>query len=132
MVAQYIRSGVNVNIRSCGTSIPFETSVVIGCHKVAKILLISGCSCGLFSLAKNHMFINGLKPKVKKLMKEWGVQDNNVTPLKKRCRSVILNHLSPRADVKIQDIPLPAQLIRFLGISEIDDMVDEYKQANRD
>ena len=132
MVAQYIRSGVNVNIRSCGTSLPFETSVVIGCHKVAKILLISGCSCGLFSLAKNHMFINGLKPKVKKLMKEWGVQDNNVTPLKKRCRSVILNHLSPRADVKIQDIPLPAQLIRFLGVSEIDDMVDEYKQANRD
>ena len=39
------------------------------------------------------------------------MQENNVTPLKQRCRSVILSHLSPRADIqdtryKIQDTKL--------------------------
>ena len=131
VIAQYIRSGVNIISRSYITVFLFEASFLRGYHDVVKMLLISGCSRGLFSLYQNHNFKNRLNPIVVNLMKEWRVQDNHVTPLKKRCRSVILNHLSPRAHVKAHNLPLPAQLIKFLGIPEIDDMVDEYKQADR-
>ena len=126
-IAQYIRSGVDINFRSW-TYInkkvsPFEASVLRGYHNVAEILLISGCSCGVFSWDNNHNFKNNLKPEVEKLMKEWKVQENNVTPLKQRCRSVVLNHLAPGAHMKIGKLPLPGCIIKFLSISEIDDLV---------
>ena len=127
-IAQYIRSGVNINFRSydCtyGKVLPFESSVLRGYHDVATMLLISGCSCGVFSLDENHEFKDDIKPDVEKLMEEWKVQENSVTPLQQRCRSVILNHLSPRADMKIEKLPLPQLLINFLCISEIDEIVD--------
>ena len=136
VIAQYIRSGVNINLKSYDSSyrkvLPFEVSVLRGYHDVAKILLISGCSCGVFSLKRNRKFKNNLKPEVEKLMKEWKVQENNVTPLMQRCRSVILNHLSARADQKIEKLPLPGLLIQFLNISEIDDMVDAYNKIHAD
>ena len=136
VIAQYIRSGVNINLKSYDSSygkvLPFEASVLRGYHDIAKILLISGCSCGVFSLKRNRKFKNNLKPEVEKLMKEWKVQKNNVTPLMQRCRCVILNHLSPRADVKIEKLPLPGLLIQFLNISEIDDMVDAYNKIHAD
>ena len=120
-IAQYIRSGVDIN----GTnikSLPFETSVRFGRQPVAKMLLFSGCSCGVFSLPNNHKFKVNIKPDLEVLMKEWKVQENNVIPLKQRCRCVILNHLSPRADMKIKNLPLPRLIIKFLSIPELDDI----------
>ena len=128
ILAQYIRSGVDVNFRakgyvSPGNVLPFEASVLCGKCKAAEMLLISGCSCGVFSLDDHHEFKDDIKPEVEKLMKEWKVQENNVTSLKQRCRSVILNQLSPRADKKIRKLQLPGCLIKFLRIPEIDDIV---------
>ena len=135
VIAQYIRSGVDINFRSYdrthGKVLPFEASVMRGYHNVAKMLLISGCSCGQFSLNNNREDKVNLKPELKKLMKEWKVQENNVTPLQQRCRSVILNHLSPRADMKIEKLPLPGLLIKLLTITELDVMLD-YKQKSID
>ena len=128
VIAQYIRCGVDINLRSYDgidrKVLPFEASVVCGDHNVAKILLISGCSCGVFSLNSNHEFKNNIKPEVEKLLKEWKVQENTVTPLQQRCRCVILNHLSPRADEKIEKLPLPRWIIKFLFIHDFDDIVD--------
>ena len=134
IIAQYVRSGVDVNFRSYDpiykNLLPFEMSVLRGYHNVAEMLLISGCSRGVFSLDNNHEFKNNVDPEVVKLMKEWKVEENNVISLQQRCRSVILNHLSPRADKKIKKLPLPGMLIKFLRISEIDDIVDAYKEAH--
>ena len=129
-IAQYIRSGVDINFRShdgtydATNSLPFETSVRYGHLSVAKMLLVCGCSCGVFSLPNNHKFKDYVKPEVEKLMKEWKVQENNVTPLQQRCRCVILNHLSPRADMKIGKLPLPGLIIKFLSIPELDAILD--------
>ena len=134
-IALYIRSGVDINLRSYDRiylqTLPFEASVLHGHYDIAKTLLISGCSCGMFNLKRNHKLTNlykiKLKTKLVKLMEEWKVLENNTTPLKQRCRSVILNHLSPRADKKIEKLPLPGRLIKFLNILEIDNIVDAYK-----
>ena len=121
VIVQYIRSGVNINFRSydCrfGKVLPFEAAVMRGYHDVAEMFLIPGCSCGQFSLDNNCED----KPE---LIKEWKVQENNVIPLKLRCRSVILNHLSPRADMKIEKLPLPGLLIKLLSVPELDAMLD--------
>ena len=128
VIALYIRSGVDINFKSYdynyGKVLPFEASVMRGYHNVANILLMSGCSCGQFSLDNSHEDKVGLKPELKKLMKKWKVQENNVTPLKQLCRCVILNHLSPRADMKIENLPLTQLLIEFLSIPELDDLLD--------
>ena len=127
-IAQYIRSGVNINCKfSRGSDLkvlPFEASVLHGRQSVVKMLLFSGCSCGVFSLRNNHKFKDDVKPEVEKLLKEWKVQENNVTPLQQRCRCVILNHLSPRADIKIRKLPLPGLIIKFLSIPELDAILD--------
>ena len=127
-IVQYIRSGVDINFRSYdGTklnSLPFETSVLQEHLSVAKMLLFSGCSCGVFSLHNNHKFKVNIKPDLEAMMKEWKVQENNVIPLKQRCRCVILNHLSPRADIKIGKLPLPGLIIKFLSIPELDAFQD--------
>ena len=127
IIAQYIRSGVDINFRSSysshGNVLPFEASVLHGNCKAAEMLLISGCSCGVFSLDNHHEFKDDLKPEVDEMMKEWKVQENNVTPLKQRCRNVILNQLSPGADKKIGKLQLLGCLVKFLHIPEIDDIV---------
>ena len=119
VIAQYIRSGVNINLKSWdskyGRVSPFEASVLRNRHDVSEMFLISGCSPGVFSnLALTT------KPKLEKLMKEWKLYDNIVIPLKQRCRCVILNHLSPRAHMEIEKLPLPGCLIKFLSIPELD------------
>ena len=128
VIAQYIRSGVNINFKSYdGTYqqvLPFEASVLCGYHDVAELLLISGCSCGVFTWDNSHKFQNNLKPEVVKLMKEWRVQENNVTSLQQRCRSLMLNLLFPQADIKIDKLPLPRCLIKFLSIPELDTVLD--------
>ena len=123
IIAQFIRRGVNINVRSWNYRFknvvsPFEASVMYGRENVSLMLLISGCSRGVFH---NGRFI--ANPKLKKMMKEWNLYDNNVIPLKQRCRRVILNHLSPQADKKIKKLPLPTCLIKFLSIPELDDIV---------
>ena len=81
-------------------------------YGLAEMLLISGCSCGVFCLDKRHRFKNNLKPEVVKRMKEWKVYETNVIPLKQRCRCVILNHLYPRADKKIDKLLVLRCLIK--------------------
>ena len=121
-MAQYIRSGVDINLKSWdskyGMVSPFRNSVLRNCHDIAEMFLISGCSCRVLT----KLTLNA-KPELKKLIKELNVYDNNVIPLQQRCRCVILNHLSPRADLKIQQLPLPRLLIKFLGIPELDSIV---------
>ena len=121
-IAQYIRSGVDINLKSWDSIYgrlfsPFETSLLHDRHYVAKIFYISGCSSGRVN---TYDFKANFHPRLEKLMKEWNMFDNNVIPLKLRCRCVILNHLSARADLKIQELPLPRLLIKFLSIPELD------------
>ena len=124
IIAQYIRYGVDINSKSRthkhGIISPFEASVLLEHYNVSVMLLITGCSRGMFSNLKLKA-----KPELEKLMKEWNVSDNTVTPLKQRCRCVILNHLSPRADLKIKKLPLPPRVIKFLSIPELDSFVYE-------
>ena len=131
VIAQYIRSGIDINLKSWnsryGMVSPFRASILRNCHDIAEMLLISGCSGRVFT----KLTLNA-KPKLKKLMKKWNVYDNNVIPLQQRCRCVILNHLSPRADLKTQELPLPRLLIKFLSIPELDNIVYQYKKAGRE
>ena len=119
VIVQYIRSGIDINLKSWdskyGRVSPFEASVLHDHHYVAEMLLMSGCSGGVLS----NLTLTA-KPKLEKLLKEWNVYDNIVIPLQLRCRCVILNHLSPRADLKIEKLPLPGCLIKFLNIPELD------------
>ena len=128
VIAQYARSGVNINCRSydCtyGTVLTFEASVLHGYNNIAEMILISGFPCGVFRIENKHKFKKKLKAEVKKLMIDWKVQKNNVTPLQHRCRSVILNHLSPQAH--IEKLPLPILLIKFLNFHELDHIIDKY------
>ena len=129
VIAQCIRRGVNINIKSLDFAhqkfvSPFEASVLNNRYYVSVLLLISWCSRGVFS---THKLKDMHKPKLERLMKEWNVYDDNVTPLQLRCRNVILTHLSPRADKKIGKLPLPPCLIKFLSIPELDDIVLVYE-----
>ena len=133
IIAQYLRSGVDVNLRSWvynyGNVSPFEASVLRDRHYISVMLLNFGCSRGVFG---PHKFMAEPKPKLEKLMKQWNVYENNVTSLEQRCRSVILCYLSPRADLKIEKLPLPQCLIKFLSIPELDNIIYEYNTADRD
>ena len=136
VVAQYIRSGVNINLKSWNCvdkryTLPLDASFVHNQHYVFVMLFISGCSGGWFTTHRFNKFIVFAKPKLDKLMKEWKVRDNNVIPLQQRCRTVILNHLSPQADLKIENLPLPPSLIMFLSLPELDDIIDAYNKAGR-
>ena len=120
VIDQYVRIGIDINSKSWDSTYgkvlsPFEACLLHDRHYVLEMLFVSGCSGGVFS----NLTLKD-KPKLEKLMKEWKVYDNNVVPLKQRCRSVILNHLSPRADLKIAKLPMPGGHIRFLSIPELD------------
>ena len=127
LIAQYIRGGVDINVRSWdsryGMLSPFEASVLWHHPYVSVMLLISGCF---------HKFKVNPNFKLEKLMKDWNVYDKKkkAISLRLRCRSVILNHLSPRADKKIENLPLPGCLIKFLSIPELDNIVYEYNKAD--
>ena len=128
VIAQCIRSGVNINFKSfdsiykCVIS-PFEASVLHHRFYVSVMLLMSGCSYGALSTLKMK---DNLAPELIKLMKEWNVHDDNiVTPLQQRCRRVILNHLSPGANLKIRKLPLPGCIIEFISIPDLDRIVHE-------
>ena len=130
VVSQFIKWGVDINNRSYdpryGNILPFEAAVLYNNKCTAEMLLISGCSCGVLSLDTNHMFNVNVESRMKKLMKKWNVHENNVTSLQIQCRRMILKHLSPRAFNKLEECALPRIIVLYLGICELNDVVEEY------
>ena len=133
IIALYIRSGVDVNLMSCdyrhGDVIPFEAAILHGRLYGAEMLLLSGCSCGMYSLGNSDM--TNIPSDLKELMDEWNVHENNAIPLKQLCRKKILSHLSPQADNKITNLPLPTHIITYLGIPELDGVLAQCKTYDR-
>ena len=135
-VSYLIRSGADINCRSfSGTYrnvLPFEAALLgNNSFHAAEMLLISGCSCGSYSLnIDQEVWSNTHYTELANLLKKWNVQDNNVTSLQQMCRTVILKQLSPAANKKIDELPLPVMIIKFLGIPELDDIVDNFKTWN--
>ena len=138
LIALLICNGVDINFRSYdyryGYELPFEAAVLNDSpsdrdfFKVAEILLVSGCSCGVFGLKEDHKFKSEyITDATKNLMMKWNVHENNVKPLQQQCRRMILKHLSPRASKMIEKLPLPQCLIKYLSFPELDDIVDRYK-----
>ena len=129
VIACFIRGGVNVNTRSyhanMGMMLPFEVAVEINHVYAAEMLLVTGCSYGVLSLDRNNHKLRGyISSEMQDLLKKWNVHHNAVLPPQQRCRMVILNHLSPQADKKITELPLPLVLIKYLRISELDDIIN--------
>ena len=133
IIALFIRNGVDINFRSYDRRhdyvLPFEASILHDRLDVAEMLLVAGCSCGVYSLGNNGMA--NIKSDLKDLMEKWHVQENNVIPLEQQCRRMLLNHLSPQADKKIMKLPLPSGVIRYLSIPELDDILDACKTSTR-
>ena len=132
IIACFIRGGVNVNIKSfypcIGAALPFEAAVWRQHIYAAEMFLHYGSSFGVFSLPKEHEYKVDILPDLQVLLKKWKVHKNNVIPLQKRCRMMILNHLCPQADKKITELPLPPILIRYLRIPELDDIIEISKR----
>ena len=135
-VSYLIRSGADINCRSfSGTYrnvLPFEAALLDNnSFHAAEMLLISGCSCGSYSLnIDQEIWSSTHYTELVNLLKKWNVQDNNVTSLQQMCRTVILKQLSPAANKKIDELPLPVMIIKFLGIPELDDIADNFKTCN--
>ena len=135
-VSYLIRSGADINCRSfSGTYrnlLPFESALYgNSSFHAAEMLLISGCSCGSYSLSVDQeIWSNTHYTELVNLLRKWNVQDNNVTSLQQMCRTAILKQLSPAANKKIDELPLPAMIIKFLGIPELDDIADNFKTWN--
>ena len=127
IIACFIRSGVNVDDRwvypDIGNVLPFEAAVWFNHIYAAEMLLLAGCSSGKYSLDINHLPID---PEMRELLKQSEVHKNIVLPLAQKCRRVILNHLSPQADKKIAELPLPPPLIKYLSIPELDDIIETF------
>ena len=142
-LASFIRAGVNVNTRShysgrfctsgpadIGVVLPFEAAVYKNHICAAEILLVAGCSRGIHCLNNICAPKAKIEPEMQELLKEWDVHKNNVLPLQQRCRMVILNHLCPQADKKIKELPLPSQIIKYLNIPELDDILEKHLSVN--
>ena len=131
IIACMIRKGVNVNTRSyhpsMGRALPFEVAVCDNHIYAAEMLLVSGCSRGVNSWNNSSTLNSNISREMQELLKEWNVHKDIVLPLKQRCRMVILNRLCPQADMKIAKLPLPPQLIKYLSIPELDDIVESLK-----
>ena len=142
LVAQFIRSGFDVDCKLhdfyLGDMLPFELAVIRGNGQAAEMLLHAGCSCGKFNLVNNmstginswtiQRFQMYISPELTSLMREWDVNKNNVKPLQQKCRKLILNQLCPRNLKKITELPLPAEMIRYLCILELYDVI--HKRRN--
>ena len=130
-IAGLLRVGVNVNTRSCYPNmdivLPFEAAVYDNHIYAAEMLLVAGCSRGIHILDNICAPKAKIEPEMQKLLKEWNVHKNGVQPLQQRCRMVILNHLCPQADKKTKELPLPPQIIKYLSILELDDILETFK-----
>ena len=128
VVARLIQWGVDIDLGSYYQNyenvLPFEAAVLCNNEYIAEMLLISGCSCGVFSLGTDNKLQKSVEPELEKLMKKWNVQENNVTSLQIQCRKVILKHLSPKAYDKIDKCLLPQSIVKYLNIRELDDIVE--------
>ena len=135
VIALYIRNGVDINFRSCsryyGMVLPFEASVLHNRLDVTEMLLVFGCSYGMFSLENNPKIKYIITSDIKDLMKNWDVYENKVKPLQQQCRRMILNHLSPQAEKKITKLPLPSIIIKYLSVPELDDILTPFKNSTR-
>ena len=133
LVACFIRSGADPNMSSYdelhGNVLPFEAAVLYHNHCAAEMLLLSGCSCGFFNTQTNLEDWNDMTPpEMRNLMNSWNVRQNRVKSLKVMSRTTILKHLSPTtAGQKLGKLPLPDSVIRYLGIPELDDVIDAGK-----
>ena len=130
LIALLVCNGVDINFRSYdyryGYVLPFEAAVLNDnpsdrdFFKVAEMLVVSGCSCGVFSLEEDHeLKAEYINDETKNLMMKWKVQENNVKPLKQQCRRMILKHLSPRASKMIEKLPLPQCLLRSPEVTDV-------------
>ena len=130
VVAEFIEHGVDINCRSYdqrhGNVLPFEAAILYNNKSAAEMLLVSGCTCGVFSLDTAHKFKVDVDPELEKLMKEWNVQENNVTSLQIQCRRMILKHLCPNAYMKIYECSLPRIIVKYLSILELDNIIKKY------
>ena len=130
IIALFIRSGVNVNAKCVlpyvGMMLPFETAVLRNHIYAAKMLLVAGCSRGKYFLDSDDQIMADINPELRNFMEEWELHKNNVLPLQQKCRMMILNHLSPQADKKITELPLPPQLINYLSIPELDNILETF------
>ena len=131
MLAFFIRNGVSFDCKLCGEEwlrdrLPFECSVIGGNIYGVEMLLLSGYSCGVFSLKSSHEFQKDVTPDVQKLMEKWHVKENSVKTLKMLCRKSILNQLYPEAGKKIAKLPLPQSLIMYLSIPELTEILKQY------
>ena len=135
VIALYIRNGVDINFRSFdsqyGVLLPFEASALHNRLDVTEMLLVSGCSYGMFSLENNQKIKYRITSDIKDLMKNWDVRENKVKPLQQQCRRMILNHLSPQAEKKITKMPLPSIIIKYLSVPELDDILTSCKNSTR-
>ena len=134
-VACLIRSGADINYRSFdsihGNLLPFEASALYNYRfYAAKMLISSGCSCGTYSLTIDEKIRRSRRFKnLARQLNNWNFTENNVRSLYELCRTVILKQLSPTASKKIGQLPLPKSIIKFIGIPELDDILDN--QARR-
>ena len=127
IIARLLSTGVYVNTRSEGghtdVVLPFEAAVRRGNTYAAEMILVYGSSRGVHSLNDKHKLKTNIHPDLQELLKECEVNKNNVLPLKQRCRMVILNQLCPQADKKINVLPLPPPLIKYLSIPELEHII---------
>ena len=130
-IALFIRSGVNINQKAVSTCNSFGSAlfeIAVSCNNfyAAAMLLVFGCTGGMYSLDKSIKVKDGITHEQQGFLKKRGVHKNIVLSLQQRCRMVILNHLCPQAHKKITALPLPAQLIKYLSIPELDDIVKAF------
>ena len=127
MIARLLRGGMDVNTRSewdfNDVVLPFEAAVHKSDTYAAEMILVYGSSRCVHSLNDKHKLKTNIHPDLQELLKECEVNKNNVLPLKQRCQMVILNQLCLKADKKINELPLPTVLIKYLSIPEIDDIL---------
>ena len=129
VLAYFICGGVDVNLKSYdyqySSVLPFEASFLHSNVYAAEMLLVTGCSCGVFNLEPDHRFKANIKPELEDLMKEWNLQDNYVIPLEYQNRRAILSQLSPRVDEKIKKLTgtLPPRLVKFISMPELDEIL---------
>ena len=129
VLALFIRNGVNINFESI--TLPFETSVTCSRIFTTEMLLVSGCSRGMYSRGNSYEIPpnSRIKSEVMDLLRKWNIHENKVVPLKMQCRRMILHHLSPQADKKITKLPLPPSVITYLSIPELDDILDACRKS---
>ena len=126
----HVVGAVNLNTRFHylrNIVLPFEFAASKEHSYVAEMLLAAGCSCGVHSSYNPHYLKANVTPEVQELLKKWEVDKNNVISLQQRCRMVILNQLSPQADKKIVELPLPPGIVKYLSFPELDGIIDVFK-----